>query len=750
MANPLQRAANRRKVIYIALIFALFTLSIFWRGKLSVPFSGQVQASSALTRLSVLSQAERMELRELDQGDPDIAGATVRLSLVGARGIAVTIMWRAAIEKQKRNEFHEFEILARGVTRLQPNFITPWIFQSWNIAYNVSVENQKLGDMYFYIARGIELLAEGDRMNSKVYRTEDGKEKKVGSPDIRYQIGFYYQNKFSVSDKVSTLRSLMQVSCIKPIERRKTTLEIPGKGVDMVAFERFCIANPELVRRLQAKLNCVRPEEVVQFLVDNEKIPSLYKNDNELADPADQFPILPEQFGEGDQEYYPGKAVDDSFDAFHAARAWFAYSSTVIPPNRKNKESEFIPWSSPQPGEYDPFQYRMPRAPALIVFRQQGARAQSYLAERLTKEGWFDNKTTWNPDEFVGANNAWFRDSVTGTPKSVALLAKSNAQAEWARAASMWATLGQETGLQPSQATKDRLIFLAGVNRGSGLPPEMSREELAARGISEEQHEAMKSLVFYDQNRQITNFSYFLATSQTEQLDLTVEARKLLWSADQARAVAKNELAATRYKQALATWHEVLRQHPNFHRQDRSDKIEEDTYEYELNLIQLLKEDGAVRERTKRMSENSSALLGPLALKSFDDYLQAIAEDEAALQIAAERVLSLPAQPDDPRAKARQQTERVQATLGAFAGAFTVPEVTRNTIVRGVIDQDYPWMKEFKYEPKDRDASGRVDQNAYWVVPSTRESVKTRLGLVRKAPVEQTQPAADPANPMGP
>ena len=399
-------------------------------------------------------------------------------------------------------------------------------------------------------------------------------------------------------------------------------------------------------------------------------------------------------------------------------------------------------------GEYDPFQYRMPRAPALVIFRQQSARAQSYLAERLTKEGWFDNKTTWNPDEFVGSNNAWFRDPNTGTPKSVALVAKSNSQAEWARAASMWATLGQETGLQPSQAMMDKLRDLGG-NRSAGLPPEMSREEMAARGISEEQHEAMKALVYYEQNRQVTNFGYFLATSQTEQLDLTVEARKLLWSADQARAIAKNELATTRYKQALATWHEVLRQHPNFHRQDRSDKIEEDTYEYELNLIQLLKEDGAVRERTKRVAEYSTALLGPLAVKCFDDYLQAVAEDEAALQIAAERVIRLPAQPGDPLEKARQQSERVQATLGAFAGAFTVPEVTRSTIVRGVIDQDYAWMKEFKYEPKERDGFGRIDPNAYWVSPGTRESVKTRLGLVRKAPVEQAETPADAADPRG-
>ena len=56
------------------------------------------------------------------------------------RGVVTTAMWRAAIEKQKRHEFQEMELLIRTVSRLQPHFITPWIFQSWNIAYNVSVE----------------------------------------------------------------------------------------------------------------------------------------------------------------------------------------------------------------------------------------------------------------------------------------------------------------------------------------------------------------------------------------------------------------------------------------------------------------------------------------------------------------------------------------------------------------------------------------------------------------------------------
>ena len=115
-------------------------------------------------------------------------------------------------------------------------------------------------------------------------------------------------------------------------------------------------------------------------------------DDYNLASAELQFPVLPPPFPEGPEEYFPGKPVDDTFDAFHAARAWYSYAQTVVPPPRReldaqgNQTGEPLPWASPRPGEYNPFIHRMPRAPALIIFRQQPPRAQSYLAERLRVE----------------------------------------------------------------------------------------------------------------------------------------------------------------------------------------------------------------------------------------------------------------------------------------------------------------------------------------------------------------------------
>ena len=91
------------------------------------------------------------------ESDPDAIG----LLLTGSRGAAVTILWKAAIDKQMKNEWNELELIVRSLTKLQPHFITPWLFQSWNLSYNVSVECGRIRDKYFYISRGVELLVDG-------------------------------------------------------------------------------------------------------------------------------------------------------------------------------------------------------------------------------------------------------------------------------------------------------------------------------------------------------------------------------------------------------------------------------------------------------------------------------------------------------------------------------------------------------------------------------------------------------------
>ncbi len=749
MANPIQRAAVRRKVGYFVALIALFTLTMYWRGKLTL--TRDLAATRWLSDHSVLEQAEKLDLRELDQGDAEITGSVARLSLIGARGPVITGLWWSAIEKQKRNEWHEFELLVKAVTRLQPNFITPWIFQSWNIAYNVSVENDKLGDMFFYIARGIELLAEGDRLNSKIARQPDGTKVQIGSPDLRYQIGFYYQNKFGVSDKVQTLRSLMQVAAIPPGDRVPALLN-PDQSVNADKFREFCVAHPQLVRRLKTKLACNSPEDVVQFLRDNDKIPSLYKpGTNQLAEPASQFPVLPERFPEGPEEAYPAASAtqyDDRFDAFHAARAWYTYANTVVPPAKPDENGDPLPWATPTPGEYDAFRHRVPRQPTLIIFKIAPCRAQSYLAERLAKEGWFDEQSVWSPAE-DGAAGAW-----GGTAGGDATLtAAGNSRVEYERAWQLWDQAGRGQGLV---LEPDRLARLTErgqkVPFGGGLPPDLSPEEMKAANIDPLDMQARRALTYYEQNRQMTNFEYFLDSSLAEKDPLTVRARRLLYEADQARQSAGSVRATRLYVEGLAKWREVLAKYPRFHR-SRGDLVEDQTYELELELYKLLKEDGAVRARAARAVDALRALVpaGADLETTLPDLQVAFAEDEANSRIVAEQMASVfpGLAPDSPHQMALQRVAQVTTAAAAAVGPLALTAAGGQPVTRALIDDEFAWMKVASRPGGNILFPTAPSVDDYWVRPYVRETVRGRMGLTRMSTATpQDAPPSPDAPPL--
>src|SRR6478735_6086502 len=240
MANVYQQAAKRRKWIYLFSILVLLILSLAVRGtffRIDKKSWQEVHDSPTLA-LTMDGRAKLHELTEIQQGDKELGGAAVQLLLTGSRGLAVSALWLSAIEKQKKQEWNELDIAVDSITKLQPHFTAPWMFQSWNLAYNVSVEMDRLNDMYFYIARGISVIAEGEHVNRN-------------NPDLRYNLGFYYQNKFGVSDRVTTLRCLYQLSCIPEEERDAERLKNPDGTVNQQAFEEFCKANPQLVRRMK-------------------------------------------------------------------------------------------------------------------------------------------------------------------------------------------------------------------------------------------------------------------------------------------------------------------------------------------------------------------------------------------------------------------------------------------------------------------------------------------------------------------
>lgn len=589
MASPLQHSSTRRKLLYFALILALFAVNTFlWRGVAS-PLTGGEAPSWTLT-----SQANALELRDDTKGDADLVGSTVRLGLTGSRGLAVMLLWKAAIDRQTKHEWNELELLVRSLTKLQPHFLTPWLFQSWNLAYNVSVESDRVKDKYFYISRGIELLAQGDRTNRD-------------NPDMRFWTGFYYQNKFGVSDERNTLRSLLQLSGIDPAKRdpnvlRRSDPNTRRKTVNLAEYEQFCRDNPQLVRRLRDALRCTTPDDVVDFLADNRKVPCRYVDPDsdaglfqgkrgDLKPAEEQFPILPVLHSRlYPQEPTAASTLGDSFCNYHFARVWFGYALDPLPDPEIMVTIKSSAERLAQPGNKG---RRMPRAPAEVIFRGQPSRAQAFIGERLEQEGWFD-ESGWTVDQGRSGRMRWF-------PKTVVIGDREPwASNAWGEAYQQYRRYGTETGMYLDAPTEVRLRELAARFRERfDLQPGDSGEQFRTENLDPEMAKcamAHRQLFFREQSRSITNYAHHLAKAMTEQDPETVQARKSFFEAERFTKLAEPDQALTAYEKGFDLLKKVM-SNPRY-ADFRNDGITlEETLEKELTYLDLLRKNRGAQIR---------------------------------------------------------------------------------------------------------------------------------------------------------
>jgi hypothetical protein len=601
MPSPLQTASARRKLIYLGLILGLFVVNTFlWRG---VSFSSPLSTGGKPLPWTVQAQANKLELTEETQGDPDLLGSITRLVLTGSRGLVITVLCWQADELKKRNEWNKLEVNVRATTKLQPHFLTPWLFQSWNLSYNVSVECDRVKDKYYFISRGIELLAQGERLNKD-------------NPDMRYWIGFYYQNKFGVSDENNSLRSLYQLSCIPP-EKRNPDLIAPKdpqtgrRKVDEKKFEDFCKEHPQLVRRLREPpkeltrpFRCNTPEEVVEFLTDNRKLPSRYFDADDVkgqllagrpgdVKPADQqFPVLPtarpERYHSNEEEPTAATVVDDSFDPFTAARAWFAYAQDPLPD--PDPLSDAIDRKERVKTLKD---RRLPRQPAEVIFRQSPCRAQSYIGERLQKEGWFDG-SGWAVDAGRSGLERWFPRSrgevVIGSGKEFNIDA-------WTRAYGMWKETGIQNGILFKSPTDeiDKVEKARKFEERFGITPGDLAFPFRPEAMDPEMREALLAhrwLAQRELNMRMTNLPHFVIRAEAEKDRATAQARKTIDQAETLRRRAEPEQAIEEYKKGFTQWQNVLRDYPAF-REDSS--TQEELYETEVHYLDLIQEPGSTQ-----------------------------------------------------------------------------------------------------------------------------------------------------------
>ncbi len=121
----------------------------------------------------------------LDNAPPMLAFTTVALG--GFRGLISNFLWMRASDLQQDDKFFEAAQLADWITKLEPTFSAVWIFQGWNMSYNISVKFKDFPDRWRWVQRGIELMR------------DDGLRYNPTSVDLYREVAWQFQHKMGAN-----------------------------------------------------------------------------------------------------------------------------------------------------------------------------------------------------------------------------------------------------------------------------------------------------------------------------------------------------------------------------------------------------------------------------------------------------------------------------------------------------------------------------------------------------------------------
>ena len=187
----IQNASFQRKVIYLGLI-AVLLLPLYVIGHPSTKDPTNPQHTAGGT-LAQLRHEHDLAIAELGEIDP--ASESMKLATLGMRGVAANILWTKANYYKKTEDWEKLVATVNQMSKLQPNFVSVWEFQSHNLSYNISAEHDDYRFRYLWVKKGIEFLIRGTHYN----RNE---------PKIYWNVGWYTGQKFGRADEHRQFRQL--------------------------------------------------------------------------------------------------------------------------------------------------------------------------------------------------------------------------------------------------------------------------------------------------------------------------------------------------------------------------------------------------------------------------------------------------------------------------------------------------------------------------------------------------------------
>jgi hypothetical protein len=138
-----------KKIVALLLAIVLLTGSFFLLREVN-----RSRSALGLTRLELPEQAR-----------PDLL--TNVLFSVG-RALAVDYLWIGLQKMQEEGRYFDANQRAEWLCQLQPHFTAVWIFQAWNMSYNISVAMTTPQDRWRWVKNGYEILRDrGIPLNPK-------------------------------------------------------------------------------------------------------------------------------------------------------------------------------------------------------------------------------------------------------------------------------------------------------------------------------------------------------------------------------------------------------------------------------------------------------------------------------------------------------------------------------------------------------------------------------------------------------
>lgn len=133
-----------------------------------------------LVNVGIVSLQDTSKLSAFRYGPAE----NIPLLLLGSfRGVAVDFLWARAIVRHEEKKYYELLTINNLISKLQPNFPAVWIFQAWNMAYNIAHEWDAPQNKWKWIHAGLDFAKKGALKNP-------------ASGDLFFELGYMYLHLF--------------------------------------------------------------------------------------------------------------------------------------------------------------------------------------------------------------------------------------------------------------------------------------------------------------------------------------------------------------------------------------------------------------------------------------------------------------------------------------------------------------------------------------------------------------------------